>query len=164
MKISRYFTDLMATYVAEVEDLKTDSNGDDVLNARLKEKRSQIADLLPMISTNPEMLAVIFHKSIKIIDPAKINSYLDKEPAKFPLWNTIVPSVSFASWASSFVETLKSESGGEQFLLTTVMLEHLYALYEISESKFEEIDSSDESEDLAEAGGEWLSEQGFDKH
>ena len=164
MKISRYFTDLMATYVAEVEDLKTDSNGDDVLNARLKEKRSQIADLLPMISTNPEMLAVIFHKSIKIIDPAKINSYLDKEPAKFPLWNTIVPSVSFASWASSLVEKLKSESGGEQFLLTTVMLEHLYALYEISESKFEEIDSSDESEDLAEAGGEWLSEQGFDNH
>ena len=60
MRISRYFTDLMATYVADINDLKTDSSGEDVLTDRLKDKRSQIPDLMPMIMTNPEMMAVIF--------------------------------------------------------------------------------------------------------
>ena len=164
MRISRYFTDLMATYVADVEDLKTDSNGDDVLSARLKEKRAQIPDLLPMIATNPEMLAVTFHKSIVIKNAKSILSFLDKEPADFPAWETIAESVQFAPWATSLVESLKTEAGGEQFLLTTVMLEHLYARYETSEAEFEEVDAEDESDDLAEAGGEWLSEHGFDSH
>ncbi len=164
MRISHYFTDLMATYIADVEDLKTDSNGDDVLNARLKEKRSQIPDLLPMIKTNPEMLAVIFHKSIVVENPETILSFLDKEPAEFPSWNSISNSIQFAPWATSLVEKLKTNADGEQFLLTTVMLEHLYSLYEISEEEFEEVDSGDESGDLAESGGQWLSDHGFDSH
>ena len=164
MRISHYFTDLMATYVADVEDLKTDSNGDDVLNARLKEKRSQIPDLLPMIKTNPEMLAVIFHKSIVVENPETVLSFLDKEPAEFPSWNSISNSIQFAPWAANLVEKLETEIDGEQFLLTTVMLEHLYSLYEISEEEFEEVDSGDESGDLAESGGQWLSEHGFDSH
>ena len=164
MRISHYFTDLMATYVADVEDLKTDSNGDDVLNVRLKEKRSQIPDLLPMIKTNPEMLAVIFHKSIVVENPETILSFLDKEPAEFPSWNSISNSIQFAPWANSLVEKLKTDVDGEQFLLTTVMLEHLYSLYEISEEEFEEVDSGDEAGDLAESGGQWLSDHGFDSH
>jgi hypothetical protein len=53
--------------------------------------------------------------------------------------------------------------GWEHFLLTTVMLEHLYALYELSEDAIEEMEA-EESDDLAESGGEWLSEHGFDSH
>jgi len=163
MRISRYFTDLMATYVADIDDLKTDSGGDDVLTDRLREKRSQIADLMPMIKTNPEMLAVIFHKSVIVKKPEVIMSYLDKEPAKFPSWDTIASSVQFQPWSTNLVEKLKTEVGGEHFLLTTVMLEHLYALYEVSEDAIEEIEA-EESDDLAESGGEWLSEHGFDSH
>ena len=163
MRISRYFTDLMATYVADIDDLKTDSGGEDVLTDRLREKRSQIADLMPMIKTNPEMLAVIFHKSVIVKKPEVIMSYLDKEPAKFPSWDTISPSVQFQPWSTSLVEKLKTEVGGEHFLLTTVMLEHLYALYEVSEDAIEEMEA-EESDDLAESGGEWLSEHGFDSH
>jgi len=163
MRISRYFTDLMATYVADIDDLKTDSGGDDVLTDRLKEKRSQIAALMPMIKTNPEMLAVIFHKSVIVKKPEVIMSYLDKEPAKFPPWDTISSSVQFQPWSSSLVEKLKTEVGGEHFLLTTIMLEHLYALYEVSEDAIEEMEA-EESDDLAESGGEWLSEHGFDSH
>ncbi|MDO9204421.1 hypothetical protein [Methylotenera sp.] len=163
MRISRYFTDLMATYVADIDDLKTDSGGDDVLTERLKEKRSQIPDLMPMIKTNPEMMAVIFHKSVVIKKPEIIMSYLDKEPAKFPSWDAISSSVQFQHWANDFVEKLKAETGGEQFLLTAVMLEHLYALYEVSEDAIEEMEA-EESDDLAESGGEWLSEHGFDSH
>lgn len=163
MRISRYFTDLMATYVADIDDLKTDSGGEDVLTDRLKEKRSQIPDLMPMIKTNPEMMAVIFHRSVVIKKPEIVMSYLDKEPAKFPSWDSISSSVQFSSWATPLIEKLKTEVGGEQFLLTTVMLEHLSALYEVSEDAIEEMET-EESDDLAESGGEWLSEHGFDSH
>jgi hypothetical protein len=163
MRISRYFTDLMATYVADIDDLKTDSGGEDVLADRLKEKRSQIPDLMPMIKSNPEMMAVIFHRSIVIKKPEIIMSYLDKEPAKFPSWDTISNSVQFDPWATTLVEKLKNEADGEHFLLTTIMLEHLYALYEVSEDAIEEMEA-EESDDLAESGGEWLSEHGFDSH
>lgn len=163
MKISRYFTDLMATYVADIEDMKTDSGGDDVLADRLKEKRSQISDLMPMMNTNPEMLAVVFHRSIKVKKAATILSYLDKEPSKFPKWASIADSVQFQPWATSLVEQLKSNADGEQFLLTAVMLEHLYALYEVSEDAAEEMET-EESDDLAESGNEWMAEQGFDSH
>lgn len=163
MRISRYFTDLMATYVADIDDLKTDSGGDDVLTERLKEKRSQIPSLIPMIKTNPEMMAVIFHKSVVIKKPEIIMSYLDKEPAKFPSWEAISSCVQFQPWANDIVIKLKAETGGEQFLLTAVMLEHLYALYEMSEDAIEELEA-EESDDLAESGGEWLSEHGFDSH
>lgn len=90
-------------------------------------------------------------------------SYLDKEPAMFPKWDAISSSVQFQPWATSIVEKLKVEAGGEHFLLTTVMLEHLYALYEVSEDAIEEMET-EESDDLAESGGEWLSEHGFDSH
>jgi hypothetical protein len=153
----------MATYVADIDDLKTDSGGEDVLIDRLIEKRSQLADLMPMIKTNPEMLAIIFHRSVIVKKPEVIMSYLDKEPAKFPSWDTISPSVQFQPWSTSLIDKLKTEVGGEHFLLTTVMLEHLYALYEVSEDAIEEMEA-DESDDLAESGGEWLSEHGFDSH
>jgi hypothetical protein len=153
----------MATYVADIADLKTDSGGEDVLTDRLIEKRSQLADLMPMIKTNPEMLAIIFHRSVIVNKPEVIMSYLDKEPAKFPSWDTISPSVQFQPWSTSLIDKLKTEVGWEHFLLTTVMLEHLYALYELSEDAIEEMEA-EESDDLAESGGEWLSEHGFDSH
>jgi hypothetical protein len=153
----------MATYVADIADLKTDSGGEDVLTDRLIEKRSQLADLMPMIKTNPEMLAIIFHRSVIVNKPEVIMSYLDKEPAKFPSWDTISPSVQFQPWSTSLLDKLKTEVGWEHFLLTTVMLEHLYALYELSEDAIEEMEA-EESDDLAESGGEWLSEHGFDSH
>jgi hypothetical protein len=164
MRISRYFTELMATYVAEIDDLKTDSGGGDVLKARLKDRRSQIVDLMPMMETNPEMLAVAFHKSIDVKDAKTILNYLSKEPAQFPSWDSVSSSVQFESWAIAPVETLRKAHGGEQFLLTAVMLEYLFSRYEISEDHYEEDDSDDESEDLNEAGGQWLSDQGFDSH
>lgn len=166
MRISRYFTDLMATYLADIDDLKTDSGGDDVLLARLKQKRAQIPSLMSMIQTNPEMMAVVFHKNIKVKKPKMIMGYINKEPADFPSWDSVSASVQFEPWATSVVEKLKTVEGGEQFLLTTVMLEHLFALYETSEHVADQDESEDteEDEDLAESGGEWMSEHGFDSH
>lgn len=162
MKISQYFTDLLPIYVAEIEDLTTDSGGSDVLHARLKAKRSQISDLLPMMETNPEMLAVVFHKGITLKNPKTIIRFLAREPSEFPLWDSVSQSVQFESWATGLVETIQAAAGGEQFLLTTVALEYLYALNEISDYESEEVDAEDESDDLAEAGDQWLSDHGFD--
>ncbi len=168
MRISRYFTDLMATYVAEIDDLKTDSGGSDVLKERLKDRRSQIADLMPMMDSNPEMMAVAFHKSIVVKDAKAILSYLPKEPSGFPSWDSIAPCVQFEPWAAATIEMLKKAEGGEQFLLTTVMLEYMFSRYEVSEDHHQSDESDDDddrdSEDLSEAGGEWLADQGFDSH
>jgi hypothetical protein len=169
MRISRYFTDLMATYVAEIDDLKTDSGGGDVLNARLKDKRSQFAGLMPMMQSNPEMLAVIFHKAIAVKDAKTILSYLSKEPHEFPEWSTIASCVQFQPWAAAFVDQLATTADGEEFLLTTVMLEYLLSRYEISEEQAshdndDDMDDDDDGADLNEAGSEWMAEQGFDSH
>jgi len=170
MRISRYFTDLMATYIAEVDDLKTDSGGSDVLNARLKDKRSQLFDLMPMIKTNPEMVAVIFHKSISINNAKTLLSYLDKEPVQFPTWASVSSSVTFQPWAAEYVATLENSEGGEEFLLTAVMLEYLLGRYDVSEEHANDRDDEasddddEDSPDLSEAGGEWMTEQGFDSH
>jgi len=167
MRISRYFTDLMATYVAEIDDLKTDSGGGDVLNARLKDKRSQFAGLMPMMQTNPEMLAVIFHKAITVKDSKTILSYLSKEPHEFPEWGSIANCVQFQPWAAAYVDQLATTADGEEFLLTTVMLEYLLSRYEISEEQAshdndDNMDDDEDAADLNEAGSEWMAEQGFD--
>lgn len=167
MKISHYFSDLRAIYVAEIEDLTTDSGGGDVLKARLREKRAQISDLLPMMETNPEMLAVAFHKSVIVKSPRIVIRLLACEPEEFPAWEAVSECVLFEPWATSMVETMLDEAGGEQFLLTTVALEYLYSLGDSSAHASDDEDEDEDhiegdSDDLAEAGDQWLSDQGFD--
>ena len=54
MKLSRYFANLSQTYQAELDDLKTDSEGKNVLEARLAKKREQVPQLLMMLSFSPQ--------------------------------------------------------------------------------------------------------------
>jgi hypothetical protein len=69
VKLSRFFEDLMAVYNAEIEDLKSDSEGKNVLKARLREKGEQLPLLLPMMDSNPEMLASAFHLGFIFLNP-----------------------------------------------------------------------------------------------
>ena len=55
MKLSRYFQELMSAYKAELDDMRTDSEGKDVMRHRLKEKREQLPFLMAMMGENPEM-------------------------------------------------------------------------------------------------------------
>ena len=41
MKLSRFFEDIIPLYKAELEDLKSDSEGKNVLKARLREKAEE---------------------------------------------------------------------------------------------------------------------------
>jgi hypothetical protein len=121
-----------------------------------------------MMDSNPEMMAVAFHKSIVVKDAKAILNYLPKEPSGFPSWDSIAPFVQFEPWATATIAMLKKTEGGEQFLLTTVMLEYMFSRYEVSEDHHQSDESDDDddrdSEDLSEAGGEWLADQGFDSH
>ena len=57
-KLSRYFANLTSSYNAELDDLRTDSEGNNVLKARLAKKREQVPQLLMMMECAPEMVAV----------------------------------------------------------------------------------------------------------
>ena len=168
MKISHYFTDLGSIYEAELDDLKSDSLGSDVLQQRLKSIRSQLTDLLPMMETNPEMLAVAFHAGINVTDAKPILRILAKEPSEFPAWDDVAQCVEFEPWAEELVDTVQAADGWEQFLLTTVALEYLHALagnavHEPAESESDE-DMDEDSDDLNEAGDQWLADQGFESN
>ena len=72
MKLSPYFYDLRAAYRAELDDLVSDSEGNDVLRKRLAEKRNEIAFLAQMIELAPEMVAVVFHQGFRFVQPAAL--------------------------------------------------------------------------------------------
>ncbi len=167
MKTSHYFTDLGSIYEAELDDLKSDSVGADVLQQRLKAIRSQLYDLLPMMETNPEMLAVAFHQGVIVTDPKPIQRILAKEPSEFPSWDAVSQCVEFEAWAEELVDAVQTADGWEQFLLTTVALEYQYARADIAEpvlAEDEGDDDEDESDDLSEAGDQWLADQGFESN
>jgi len=62
MSISPYFLDLRSAYQSEVDDLRFDSEGRDVLQQRLTGKRREIGFLVQMMDISPEMVAVVFHQ------------------------------------------------------------------------------------------------------
>ena len=82
MRFSRYFQELMLAYKAELDDLRSDSEGKDVMRHRLKEKREQLAFLLPMMASNPEMLAPAFHNAFLFMNPLSFESLSSKEANK----------------------------------------------------------------------------------
>ena len=58
---SFYFEDIFERYAAEIDDLRSDSEGKDVLKKRLRDKHKEFAFLLSMMDTAPEMVAPAFH-------------------------------------------------------------------------------------------------------
>lgn len=173
MSLSYFFDDLGKAYKAELEDLHSDSEGNDVLAKRLKDKRSQFAALMPMIDTAPEMVAVAFHGGINFNDLQAMYLLSTSEPADFPAWSEVAHSLEFSSQLQPLVNQALQEPGGERFLITAVCLEYLQGKNGSSpraQSDEEEHDEGengrdddDEETDLDEAGAGWLTEQGFDR-
>ncbi len=188
MRISHYFEDLNSAYNAELEDLQTDSEGKNVLPARLKEKRSQFAALMSMIDFAPEMVAPAFHGGISFINPHAMTLLSATEPDEFPTWDRLRDAVRFEPWAADLAAIALCEAGGEQFMATVVCLEFLHerdsaksasksaehaaSVEHDGESEKEERDEKerdsdndldDDERDLDEAGAGWMEEQGFDR-
>lgn len=179
MKKSRYFSELFKSYIDEVDDLVTDSDGKTVLQKRLNEKRREMAAILPMITFSPEMVAVAFYGAFGFLSPEAMQQIVQTEPDDddFPEWDELVTDLTVADWARPLIEATLNESGGEAFLVATAGLEFLRSkgsfvdrAPETEPEPEKDADHGDETrdsdedgpDDLDEAGGDWLTEQGFD--
>ena len=177
MSLSHYFEDLIKAYRAELEDLQSDSEGNDVLAKRLKEKRSQFAALLPMIETAPEMVAVVFHGELHFDNLQAMYNLSLTEPDEFPDWDAIAPTLQLSPPMQALVAQALAAPGGERFMLTVACLEYLQANAGGARSRLENQDGDgddhdegengrdddDDERDLDEAGADWMADQGFDK-
>ena len=192
LKLSRYFANLTKSYNAELDDLRTDSEGNNVLKKRLAKKREQVPQLLMMLEFSPEMVAVAFHDAFFFKDSLALESLITKEANKFPAWATLRKAVVIEPWAQTLVDTVLTDPYGETFLITTVGLEYLNRsnqsrAEQVSAADYEEQEQEehngdgddneadlnsdervgDEGEateyDLEKAGANWLAEQGFDR-
>lgn len=164
---SLYFEELLERYSDELDDLRWDSAGVDILNKRLKEKRGAFADLVPMMLHAPEMVACALHGAFRFSDAAELDAASQSEPGEpeFPGWDVLQESLETASWAKPLIAICLEQDGGDEFLATTAVLEWLLsrnAPVRRDAPQAVEDDEDDDSQDLGEAGEGWLSEQGFD--
>jgi hypothetical protein len=183
MRLSHFFEDLTKAYHAELEDLQSDSEGKNMLHARLKEKRAQFAALMPMIDVAPEMVAVVFHNQMTFSNAQVMAQLAASEPEEFPSWDELSATVSLEPAAQKLADRALTETGGEQFMITTACLEYLYGKSDGRHDSARD-DDGDEDEgreeedgdgetgrgegeylepDLEEAGADWLADQGFDR-
>jgi hypothetical protein len=127
MRLSRYFHELRTEYEAELDDLRTDSDGAHVLDRRLADKRRAFDALLPLIGDAPVMVASCLHRafSFERASRQRLHALLDGEPGGFPSWAELAAEVGVAGWAAPLVDRALAEDGGEDFLATALGLEFL---------------------------------------
>lgn len=175
MRKSYYFSDLSSAYDAELQDLLNDSEGNSVLKARLMAKRKELKSILPMIEFSPEMVLPVFYDGFSFSNAKAMAAAVVCEPddGDFPNWNDLSSFVKVESWASPLIDIVLAESAGEVFMVTAACVEFIrkfdtaepVAAADEAESKNEKGDDEegdDEGRDLAEAGDDWMAEQGFD--
>ena len=176
MNLSHYFEVLSSAYSAEIHDLSTDFEGKTVLSARLHEKRAEIDTMLQMIESAPEMVAPVFFGAFTFLEPSVMIDTLRAEPddENFPQWDSLAESIRLADWAKPVVDEFLAGPDGDRFLVSVAAIEFLrtraLSLPDKSEETIEsgkkesndDGDGDDEDQDLAEAGADWLTEQGFD--
>ncbi|MDP2787154.1 MAG: hypothetical protein Q8O79_03645 [Pseudomonadota bacterium] len=175
MKKTRYFSDLIKSYLDEVDDLVTDSEGKSVLQKRLNIKRREIDAILPMIEFSPEMVAVAFYDAFRFQSPETMQRIVSSEPghSDFLAWAELKDQLTIADWAEPLIKSSLKVQGGDAFLVTTAALEFLRNKdsftapapeQEIRKERSDDGDDDDEGdmEDLGEAGADWLVEQGFE--
>lgn len=187
MKKSYYFAELASSYDAEIQDLLNDSEGKSALRARLQEKREQLGALLPMIEFSPEMVVPVFYDAFSFTAPKAMHAAIACEPDDddFPDWDRLSAAFKLADWAQAYCDEVLADGAGETFMVTAACLEFIRKFEhsapapsrtdddEDKEDDGEQRregrsgtsdgdDADDEDRDLAEAGDDWLGEQGFD--
>ena len=192
MKLSRFFSELTLAYNAELDDLRTDSEGNNVLKGRLAQKRAQVPQLLMMMQCNPEMVAVAFHGGITFKNTMVMESLITKDVSKLPAWNVVQKALILEAWAQTLATTALTDPDGDAFLVITAALEYLNKsaqsraaspsnAEEDADDEYDDNNDDDRNDDylnsddrvgdegestemdLDQAGAEWLAEQGFDR-
>ncbi|MDP1954894.1 MAG: hypothetical protein Q8K71_10490 [Polaromonas sp.] len=190
MSISPYFLDLRSAYQSEMDDLRFDTEGRDVLRQRLAGKRQEIGFLVQMMELSPEMVAVVFHQGFDFTGREAMDHLLTHDGAGFPAWSSLAGSFEMAPWASDLARIVLQAPGGDKFLTLTAGLEYMAGLPvpagmmvagEDEDDDEDEGSDQDGDDDLVifdddgdggqgsdlrarqEAAASWLVQQGFDQ-
>ncbi|MBR0565633.1 hypothetical protein J5J83_05815 [Azoarcus sp. L1K30] len=163
---SPYFEDLSERYGSELDDLRSDSEGKDVLNKRLREKRQAFKALMPMLEEAPEMVAPAFHGAFGFNDRKLLTRAAEGIPGlgNFPRWKEVAKTLSIAPWALPLVEMCLEEDDGDAFLVTSAVLDWMQTedIRRPQAATASDEEDDDDTEDLGDAGADWMSDQGFD--
>lgn len=158
MSVSPYFLDLGSAYQSEMDDLRFDSEGRDVLHQRLAGKRQEMAFLVQMMDTSPEMVAVVFHKGFDFTEKTVMEHLLthDVDADGFPAWSSLANGLVLAPWAQDLAHIVLQAPGGDKFLTLTAGLEYMAGLPVaasiVNAEEGEEDEDGDEHEDRDENG------------
>jgi hypothetical protein len=183
MSISPFFQHLRSAYQAEINDLAFDSEGLDVLQKRLKERRKELGFLLQMMQLSPEMVAVVFHQGFEFKQLGVMDHLLSLESDELPEWSSLKDAVHLPAWAQELSRAVLKEPMGDWFLTVAAGLEYMYNKPDGRAGQSDDVDHEDDdagepedaqrehsdSDDLQdakareEAGADWLAEQGFDR-
>ncbi len=176
MRTSAFFGQLRSAYASEIDDMTFDSEGKNVLNQRLAQRRKELSFLRQMMELSPEMVSVVFHQGFRFKNPALIEHLLTLESDEFPDWDTLSDAVVLEPWARQLADELCKEPMGEWLLTVAAGLEYLFAKPDRAaahdDSDDEDADKDDhhgeDDEEKAarereEAGQDWMVEQGFDR-
>lgn len=180
MNISPFFRNLRSAYEAELEDLRFDSEGRDVLRQRLAQRRKELAFLLQMMALSPEMVAVVLHQGFTFKSPAMMEHLLSLAPEDFPDWDALADATHLAPWTHDLVQAIRKEPMGDWFLTVAAALEYMHhkpasaparihdpedEVEEDTEEEMNPLDAEEENDarKREEAGADWMVEQGFDR-
>jgi hypothetical protein len=193
MSISPYFLDLRSAYQSELDDLRFDSEGRDVLHQRLAGKRQEIGFLVQMMDISPEMVAVVFHQGFDFTEKTVMEHLLTHNAGGFPVWSSLAGGFELKPWAEELAHIILQAPGGDRFLALTAGLEYMAGLPDAVAGSIVRIDDEDEDENedgenqpagdgglvifeddgegeesgdaraRQEAGADWLVQQGFDQ-
>lgn len=186
MHLSPFFHHLRSAYVAEIDDLSQNSEGEFVLQQRLTQKRGELDFLIHMLELSPEMVAVVLHKAFVFRAPLAIEQMLGCEPEDLPDWDRLADSITIAPWADAMVRTIRAQPAGDWFMAVAVGAEYMLGMSDRSVGEHaakhddapdgEDADQADRQSHLSadddvgadaqtreEASADWMVEQGFDR-
>ena len=190
MHVSPFFHHLRSAYLAELDDMRHDSDGKFVLDRRLAERRREVTFLVNMLELAPEMVAVVLHKAFRFGSTPVMDRLLACDAENLTAWSSLQKSIDIAPWAQATVQLLRDQAGGERFLSVAAALEYMagnprhapaQAGDEDDDQKDEDADDFDDkdpddgqhlsADDLDDADGQtreearadWMADQGFDR-
>lgn len=189
MYVSPFFHNLRSAYLAELDDMRHDSDGKLVLDRRLAERRSEVTFLVNMLEVAPEMVAVVLHKAFRFTSTQAMDRLLACEPEHLTAWESLRPTIDIAPWAQATVQLLREQAAGDNFLSVAAALEYMAGsprhapVHAGDEDDSEEdADNADDdhdtddgqplsADDLDDADGktreearaDWMAGQGFDR-
>ena len=173
MNISPYFRQLRSAYAAELDDLTFDSEGQNILDKRLVQRRKEMDFLMQMMEVSPEMVAAVFHNGFRFTSRSAMDHLLTLESDEFPDWDSLTHAFEMAPWTQTLVDVVQKQPMGDWFLTVAAALEYMFNKPEHAPASdaAEEEDNDDEPLDdeerdaqaREEAGADWMVEQGFDR-